>query len=562
MINFMIAILRKTALSDKFPVLVIFTIGLFLRFRGLMWGTPYFFHPDERNMATSISQMVPPLLHPHFFAYGQFPLYLSYFSFQMINLLIATLSHKVFVLTPVPFDQAIFWLRFYSALFGSLTLIVFYLISRKFFDKKLSLLSTFCLSFLPGLIQSSHFGTTESILTFLFLLVIFLSLSLLDRFSIRKLFLVSLFLGLSFATKVSAVVFLAIPLFSVFCILKNDFGLKRAVRVLVLFIFVIISSLLFFVIFSPYSVIDLGEFTRIAGYESAVARGAAPVFYTRQFYNTVPVVFQLYKIFPFTCGLPFVIFFVPGIIFAFFRFEKKHLLIVFSYLVYFLPNALLFAKWTRFVTPVFPLIVFFAFYFVFSLKGKNWLFLSLLSLLTLSTVFYGISFFSIYQREDVRVSASRWIYKNIPDSSRILSETANVIDIPVHVDGVAVRENYNITSFDFYGVDENKELFEKLIGEVYKSDYIFVPSRRIFSNHGRLPDKFPTVSKYYKALFSGILGFNKIAEIDSYPRLGPFRFSDETAEETWTVFDHPVVRIYKKVIRYPEDFYRRLLTEK
>ena len=40
-------------------------------------------------------------------------------------------------------------------------------------------------------------------------------------------------------------------------------------------------------------------------------------------------------------------------------------------------------------------------------------------------------------------------------------------------------------------------------------------------------------------------------EFSSYPglTLGPFNlvFPDEDAEETFTVFDHPVIRIYKKI---------------
>ena len=42
-----------------------------------------------------------------------------------------------------------------------------------------------------------------------------------------------------------------------------------------------------------------------------------------------------------------------------------------------------------------------------------------------------------------------------------------------------------------------------------------------------------------------------VAEFTSYPEISFFGttlidFPDENAEETWTVFDHPVIRIYKK----------------
>ena len=64
--------------------------------------------------------------------------------------------------------------------------------------------------------------------------------------------------------------------------------------------------------------------------------------------------------------------------------------------------------------------------------------------------------------------------------------------------------------------------------------------------------KYPLLNQYYKKLFNGEAGFVEIAEFTSYPRIQIFgktlfEFPDESAEETWTVFDHPVIRIYKRV---------------
>jgi hypothetical protein len=43
-----------------------------------------------------------------------------------------------------------------------------------------------------------------------------------------------------------------------------------------------------------------------------------------------------------------------------------------------------------------------------------------------------------------------------------------------------------------------------------------------------------------------------VAEITSCPHISLFgkkiyEIHDENAEETWTVFDHPVIRIYKRI---------------
>ncbi|MFQ5452323.1 MAG: hypothetical protein ACE5DQ_02050, partial [Candidatus Paceibacterota bacterium] len=127
-----------------------------------------------------------------------------------------------------------------------------------------------------------------------------------------------------------------------------------------------------------------------------------------------------------------------------------------------------------------------------------------------------------------------------------------------------------VISFDFYNLDTNPKLEEELEKHINRADYIFIPSRRVFSNHACLdPDelflapvdrigyeasrceelkkKYPLLNDYYRKLFLGELGFTKVAEFTSYPRMFGFEFPDESAEETWTVFDHPVVRVYKRI---------------
>jgi len=63
---------------------------------------------------------------------------------------------------------------------------------------------------------------------------------------------------------------------------------------------------------------------------------------------------------------------------------------------------------------------------------------------------------------------------------------------------------------------------------------------------GRFPDKYPIISNYYDLLFSGKLGFKKIKDFTSYPKIGPLEFPDVYAEGTFSVFDHPQISIWKK----------------
>jgi len=74
---------------------------------------------------------------------------------------------------------------------------------------------------------------------------------------------------------------------------------------------------------------------------------------------------------------------------------------------------------------------------------------------------------------------------------------------------------------------------------------------------------FVQLFRYYNLLYSGELGFEKVAEITSFPQLVIGRWSlvfpDEDVEETATVFDHPVIRIYKKVRQLDINGYEALL---
>src|SRR5256885_5523365 len=70
--------------NDKKVLLVLIIFILFsLVTRGfnVNWGNPFYFHPDERNIAYAIGQLsLPNQMNPHFFAYGSLPIYTIYFA--------------------------------------------------------------------------------------------------------------------------------------------------------------------------------------------------------------------------------------------------------------------------------------------------------------------------------------------------------------------------------------------------------------------------------------------------------------------------------------------------
>ena len=515
----------KKKLLPRIIFCLFIALTLFTRFIKLNWGDGYFFHPDENNMATAISRLSFSDLNPHFFAYGQFPLYLCFFSLKLF-LRIDTIN----------FSQAIFALRFYSALFSSLSVFIFYQIGRiLFYQKKSAKIFTLLLVLSPGLIQLAHFGTTESFLIFIFALNLYISFKLLRSPKIFLLiFLSALITGLGLASKITSVIFTAPIYLAIFF----RFFLSKKYKKFFLYSFIFsLILILYSMLFSPYSLIAWSDFISTINYETSVALGTVKVFYTNQFKDTLAYLFQFQKIFPYTSGFPVFILFFVGLYFLFRHlknFSSKNyplLILIISSLVYFLYTGQLYTKWTRFASPLFYLFPLSATYVLSKINRSKFIYPLLLTCLL-----PGVLFVNIYLRPDIRLIASRWIDQNIPSDSYIISESGNILNLPL-----GASRSYNITNFDFFTLDSQAQAADDLAHELSQSDYILVPSRRVFKN--QTGDDFPISQRYHDSLFSGNLGFTKIKQFSQPTNLF---LNPESAEETWTVFDNPTIRIYKK----------------
>ena len=620
-------------------------ILFYTRFVNIEWGLPYPMHPDERNMAVAVQGLncnfkfqisnfkLTECLNPHFFAYGQLPLYLAYGGIQIYHFISGAPRET-------NFNEATLALRTISAVSSILLVIVLFktielVLGKKHFSFGLQLLAFSFLIFQPYAIQLAHFGTTESLLLLLYVLIIYYSLKLLtaNNYPLTALMLLGLFSGLALGTKISSILFLGVPIlvivlktlsfraisdlpagkagksserserknnnasldFSVVFqsrkLLRND--MMSIIFHLFLNLFTYLSiTLFFFILSSPQNFLNWNDFISSMKYESTVGLGIYLPFYTRQFIGTVPILFQFQHILPYVLGWPQFILSIFGFVLLPWRLKQQvaelkgpttraksarqqawqllstggklsiltesvvlnpYNILRFALIFSFLPPSFFFAKWTRFIAPSFPLFSLFALLFILHLyiKWKKQIFMKyVLSGFVILSLLPGISALSIYMSPDIRFTASEWIYKNIPPNSKILSETANVIDIPIPSPNSRVRtHSYLLNSFNFYDLDSDRQMKIELSEALNDAEYIIIPSRRIFKNHSN--NFFPFVSNYYENLFSGKSGFEKVAEFSSFPKITLFgktliEFPDEEAEETWTVFDHPVIRIYKK----------------
>ena len=147
----------------------------------------------------------------------------------------------------------------------------------------------------------------------------------------------------------------------------------------------------------------------------------------------------------------------------------------------------------------------------------------------------------------------------------MLTESANIVDLPIS-NKPFTSIPYN--SINIHELDDNGSLFEQTMHVLKNTSIVQIPSRRVLLNYtcfdtdgtydenrftiwnGHYPTKceylknrYPNIHEYYQTLFNT---FVLKKDFSGSPNILGLQINDEKAEETFTVFDHPVVRIYEK----------------
>jgi hypothetical protein len=108
---------------------------------------------------------------------------------------------------------------------------------------------------------------------------------------------------------------------------------------------------------------------------------------------------------------------------------------------------------------------------------------------------------------------------------------------------------------------DSPEKIEKMARLLSEGDYLVLSSARLSGSIPKDPEQYPVTSKYYDKLFGGLLGYREAARFASYPGLFGFEIEDHKAEETFSVYDHPVVRIFVNERRLSPEALRAVLAE-
>lgn len=155
----------------------------------------------------------------------------------------------------------------------------------------------------------------------------------------------------------------------------------------------------------------------------------------------------------------------------------------------------------------------------------------------------------VYNHEHTWITASRWIYQNVPSGSLILWELWDDA-LPKTVPGEPGMDmgTTGLRNIDWSPYEEDTaEKYETMKAKLREANYVVYSSKRIYDSVDELPERYPMTIRYYQAMWSGELGYELVQEVTSPPRLFGFVFDDRHADESWSLYDHAQVSIFKKV---------------
>ncbi|MER2598071.1 MAG: DUF2298 domain-containing protein [Caldilineales bacterium] len=389
--------------------------------------------------------------------------------------------------------------------------------------------------------------------------------------------------GLAIASKFSALPILAAPVTAVLLRWwqRHDDEDARALAALPAALLpALLALLLAFVAFfitSPFAVLDWENFNRaVLTEQGAMVRGVADFPFTRQYRGTIPYLYQIEQLVRWGLGWPLGLLTFVALAWVLLKAlsgrARAGEWIILSWIVpYFGLTGLFLAKFMRYMQPVTPFLLVFAAGLIAALwrsshtghraaevdppqtpaqpaaGAARYLAAALAAATLLGTVLWSFAFVNgVYNTTHPWITASRWIYANIPDNSTIAWEQWDdslPYDLP---EANASRSRYRFIDWGPFEED-NAEKYERLKSTLRTADVMVYSSNRIYGAVDNLPERYPMTTRYYQLMAEGKLGYELALKQVNHPTLFGVSFNDERADESFTLYDHPTVLVYRKV---------------
>ena len=187
-------------------LLLMLILALIVRLWGISFGLPGLDHGDETEVVNHAVRFGSGDFNPHRFQYGsffQYILFIFYGIYFLIGLLLGRFSSVHQFAIHFIKDPTAFYLiaRGLSAVFGTATLCIVYLIGKRVKHEGVGLLAALFLAFSYQHVVHSHYCTVDIALTFFFTLAIYQCLIMFHNDHLWRYVLAGLSIGLAVATK-------------------------------------------------------------------------------------------------------------------------------------------------------------------------------------------------------------------------------------------------------------------------------------------------------------------------------------------------------------------------
>lgn len=552
-----------------------------VRVYGLDWGLPYRFHSDEGHMIgnaekirSAASLVELPKHEPLFFIY---PTFLNH-----LLLLFAVPLFRLFPFSPTdPASTTLYYLmgRGLSASFGVASCVLVYVIGRRAYSGAAGLLGAAFLAFSVLHIRESHFFTTDVTMTFFTLLLLWLAQRIAAGAGSARLWAgVGLVTGLGCATKQT--VLMALPVVLLAHLVdagrdgRNLGALRRAAAKRTFWTRPLLAAAIAAVAYmaaNPYPLFAPDVFMSWMESLKGFLTGTDQRNWIFQFTGTT-VAFWFTNLLWFGMGPPLLLAALAGAGWALWRRRTGDVLVL-TYLGFYLATVGTgFMKFVRYAIPLIPLFSLLAARLLVELQERlqgrsRTAARALAAAVLVVTALLGVSYLNIYRVGDPRVQASRWIHENIPagttvavDNSRTTPPLGTIFTQPDFNenyvlclgDDECVKENHyviKVIMFRNYATHKLNppERFREYIAERLAGAEWLIMGEEFSEQYRKRPDAYPAVVQFYQDLADGKTAFREERVFRARPSLFGFEWSDDRAELSFRMFDHPRIRIYRRI---------------
>ena len=604
----------KAAPAWVFILILIAVAALGLRMNGLDWDSGSFYHPDERSIylradcmyrvltespgwascqnhdfpqdtpgfpgvSTFMDKDASPL-NPHWFPLGTIIIYLL----VGIRFLMEPFMDQVRLEDLASAGRAL------AAFVDTASVVLLFFLGRRLFGQGAGLLAAALGAFTVFNIQVTHFYRPESFVVLLALVAFWWMLNVLERGRLRDHVVLGLVIGTTFAFRGSSLPILAPVALTYAALLwrrweAGERGSPFVRPVLGPGVLAFVAALGTFVVLQPYALLDYRKYVGDLGWEAMVARTAGLVPYTLQ-YVGIPRngLYELRQTAVWALGLPLGVVAWGGLaaaVIAGFRRPRIGEWLLIAWVVVLLGGIvpLFEVKFLRYVGPVLPVLVLLGSHWLVEAyrfareRGAAWrrVVQAVMAFVVAATAFYAVAFASIYFTDHPGIQASAWMKENAPAASNVLTDN--------HWDeGFPDLGRFNVDQLRIHEGDTPQKVWEAA-DQIERADYIMSYSNRPWGSILRVPDRYPYSSAYYRALFSGDLGFELVRGFARYPTLAGVSFVHDPfkaaglerlesvpgvdtgalalglgyADENVTNYDHPLVLVWQNVERRTAD---------